>query len=229
MKIKYLIGGVAALLLSPAITFASFNANLSYGMSNSDVYSLQELLVTENCFAHEPNGYFGLLTLQGVKCFQTQNGISPTGYFGSISRTQANIIIVSATASSTDESAIEATTTVSVPPQIYQGADHNWYYMNTYDQYGHAIPAPAPILPAGIVPPSADNSVCTDAKIALNAYESTTFNKANQILSNPSVASGVAQGQYQAVVNKENLLRSNVNDACRLSLPSVNTQSSFSA
>lgn len=84
---------IFALILIPTFASANFTQPLSYGVSGNDVYQLQELLINEGCFTLNPTGYFGLITLKGVKCFQEKYGIESTGYFGILSRTAANQIL----------------------------------------------------------------------------------------------------------------------------------------
>lgn len=90
---KYIIIGLLAL---PFPAFASFDYNLSYGMSNSGVLELQDVLHEEGCFNVEPTGFFGLITFNGVKCFQAKYELPQTGFFGVMSRTQANSILAGA-------------------------------------------------------------------------------------------------------------------------------------
>jgi hypothetical protein len=54
--------------------------------TNGEVSALQDFLQTKSYLTSEPTGYFGLLTLQAVKSFQSANGITPTGYVGPITR-----------------------------------------------------------------------------------------------------------------------------------------------
>lgn len=85
-------------------------------MSGTDVSALQDLLASEGCLPVSPTGYFGLLTLSGVKCFQSKYGIAPvSGYFGELSRAQANLLLTDAVVSS-DEA--EQTETGRVNPLI---------------------------------------------------------------------------------------------------------------
>lgn len=95
---KYIIVGV--LLLFPSLTFASFNQNLKVGMSGNDVSDLQDILTTEGCFSHASTGYFGVVTLNAVKCFQDKNNISSTGYVGVLTRGALNTILSGAIESS---------------------------------------------------------------------------------------------------------------------------------
>jgi hypothetical protein len=107
---------IGMLLLIPFITNASFERSLKFGMSGQDVSNLQEFLITENCLSHEPTGYFGYLTLAGVKCFQSKYDIINTGFFGQLSRAKANEITDILIASSTEQSVEEATSTVATTP-----------------------------------------------------------------------------------------------------------------
>ncbi len=53
---------------------------------NGEISTLQDYLQSSGYMNNEPTGYFGLLTLSGVKSFQNANGISPTGYVGPITK-----------------------------------------------------------------------------------------------------------------------------------------------
>lgn len=110
------------LFLIPSVSLASFDVNLKYGASGADVSQLQELLSSEGCLTVTPTGYFGLLTLAGVQCFQTKYSISPvSGYFGVLSRTQANSIVANAIVNSDQAEVVETgnTATPCIPGQLF--------------------------------------------------------------------------------------------------------------
>ncbi len=111
-------------LLSPLSALASFDVSLKYGMSGLAVLDLQELLVSDNCLSVSPTGYFGSLTLAGVKCFQTKHSLPSTGYFGVLSRGVANTLLADLTKDSDEaEQAETGIVTPVVPTQptvIYQ-------------------------------------------------------------------------------------------------------------
>jgi polygalacturonase len=81
------------LLLSvPQCASAAFNRDLSVGSRGESVRALQQFLVS-NGFLTTGNttGYFGRITLLGVRNFQLKNNIFPaTGYFGSKTREIVN-------------------------------------------------------------------------------------------------------------------------------------------
>ncbi len=81
---------VFAFILSAPLARASFDQSLSYGMAGQNVLELQDFLYDQGCFPVQPTGYFGAITLASVKCFQAKYGIIQTGYFGILSRTEAN-------------------------------------------------------------------------------------------------------------------------------------------
>lgn len=70
----------------------SFNRNLFFGIRGDDVRDLQEFLTDQGYYAGPISGYYGLLTVQAAKKFQSANGINPTGYFGPRSRAIASEI-----------------------------------------------------------------------------------------------------------------------------------------
>lgn len=105
------------MFLVPFLAHASFNTNLQYGQNGSDIYQLQDVLIEQGDLkVSTPTGYFGLLTLDAVKSFQSSNGISSTGYVGSLTRSALNQIVDSATSASSQEALQETgTTTPSCP------------------------------------------------------------------------------------------------------------------
>lgn len=114
MKKLLLVAAIIGFVL-PFTSHASFDTNLKYGMSNTDVSQLQDLLTSEGCLSVPSTGYFGVLTLKGVQCFQTKYNISPvSGYFGVLSRTQANSLVENITASSNQDEQQETGTVTSI-------------------------------------------------------------------------------------------------------------------
>lgn len=54
--------------------------------TNGEVSTLQDFLQSGGYLNSEPTGYFGLLTVNAVKKFQTASGVRPTGYVGGLTR-----------------------------------------------------------------------------------------------------------------------------------------------
>ena len=67
-----------------------FNSNLGYGMSNDDVKQLQTRLTSEGVYTGPITGYFGKLTLAGVKAYQKAHNIPTTGFVGTLTRAALN-------------------------------------------------------------------------------------------------------------------------------------------
>jgi len=67
-----------------------FNTDLKFGMNNDEVRNMQCFLKIKGFFNYNPTGWFGPLTSMAVKAFQKARGIPSTGYWGILSRTQAN-------------------------------------------------------------------------------------------------------------------------------------------
>ena len=112
---------ILALLVVPAVSSASINANLKYGAKGQAVIELQDLLSSEDCLSVSSSGYFGLLTLKGVKCFQAKYKLPPTGYFGTMSREKANGILSQALGDSNRaEKAETGIKSVVTPPALIQ-------------------------------------------------------------------------------------------------------------
>lgn len=64
-----------------------FNTNLTIGSRGADVTALQNLLAAGGYFTVTPTGYFGPITRTAVMAYQSANSISPvSGYFGPLTR-----------------------------------------------------------------------------------------------------------------------------------------------
>jgi PKD repeat protein len=109
MKLLKKLAVCAALLsLLPVFSFAQvadtnpnglscaiISKNLAYGMrdtNDSDVSILQDFLHDKGFLSSLPTGFFGRQTLNAVFLFQRANGISPTGYVGSLTRARIQVI-----------------------------------------------------------------------------------------------------------------------------------------
>lgn len=90
---KIIVGLV--LFLTPFVAFgAGFEKDLRQGSENADVTALQIFLTAQSVYSGPITGYFGPLTLGGVKKFQVKQKISPvSGFFGPISRGIANKVL----------------------------------------------------------------------------------------------------------------------------------------
>lgn len=66
----------------------SIQHNLYMGLQNSEVIVLQQKLQELGFFPStlQPTGYFGIVTKKAVQSFQKTNGVSATGYVGSLTR-----------------------------------------------------------------------------------------------------------------------------------------------
>lgn len=67
-----------------------FNSNLAIGSSGNDVTELQNRLTTEGVYTGPITGYFGPLTMAGVKAFQLKYGIEQVGIVGPATRARLN-------------------------------------------------------------------------------------------------------------------------------------------
>lgn len=112
---------ILGLFLLPTLAFASFDRNLKVGMSGNDVADLQDILTTENCFSHSSTGYFGLVTFNAVKCFQTKNGIPNTGYVGALTRASLNNILNGVVVSSDEAERAETGSVTTITPSCPSG------------------------------------------------------------------------------------------------------------
>lgn len=104
-----------ALLLVPVMAFASIDANLYYGVRNTQqVKELQEFLVDKG-YMTQATGNFYSITLKAVKKFQTDHNIVSTGYVGILTRTEVNAELAADLAGS-DQASTEETGKVSPTP-----------------------------------------------------------------------------------------------------------------
>ena len=109
----------------PLFSFAqTFDRDLYFGLRNdSDVAKLQELLTSEGLYSGPITGNFFSLTLEGLKRFQTREGISPVaGYFGPKTKARANEILASQIQAS-NQQAIEETGQTPSPSPTPQPSD----------------------------------------------------------------------------------------------------------
>ena len=92
MLYSLIIGTV--LVVAPSFAFASYDTNLSFGSHGSAVVSLQQFLISQGLLeSNLATGYFGNLTIQAVKAFQTNQDVSPvSGFFGPLTRAKANAL-----------------------------------------------------------------------------------------------------------------------------------------
>lgn len=91
------MNGSAQTNATPSIPVSSPNAlftrNLTIGSQGTDVFQLQQLLITDGYLTAitVPTGYFGPATKNALIAYQTAKGISPaTGFFGSLTRASIN-------------------------------------------------------------------------------------------------------------------------------------------
>lgn len=111
---KYLFLSVFLGLLIPSLSFASFNSNLKYGSNGPEVRELQEFLTDEGVYTGPITGRFLSLTRKAVVAFQAKYALRADGFFGPMSRAQANAILATADANS-DAQEVAETGSVSAP------------------------------------------------------------------------------------------------------------------
>jgi len=77
-------------------TCVTIQNNLRYrttdAQTGGDVSDLQDFLQASGYLKASPSGYMGLLTVKSVKAFQSDNGISPTGYVGPLTRAKIQTV-----------------------------------------------------------------------------------------------------------------------------------------
>ncbi|MES2622836.1 MAG: peptidoglycan-binding domain-containing protein [Patescibacteria group bacterium] len=75
-----------------------FNTNLTVGSRGADVTALQNILAAGGYFTATPTGYFGSITKTAVMAYQRANAITPvSGYFGPLTRATMNSSVTTTT------------------------------------------------------------------------------------------------------------------------------------
>tara|TARA_Y100000310_G_scaffold296413_1_gene328649 strand:- start:850 stop:3150 length:2301 start_codon:yes stop_codon:yes gene_type:complete len=113
------LNGKAAVVTPPTTTPPvskgdfQFITDLSYGVRGGAVTELQERLTAEGVYTGPITGYFGPLTLGGVKAYQRKAGLTASGYVGVSTRASLNTSEAStiATPEITPDETIAAPTT----------------------------------------------------------------------------------------------------------------------
>jgi peptidoglycan hydrolase-like protein with peptidoglycan-binding domain len=110
--------GVFLVLSAPLAHAQGFTKNLFFGMqSDSEVSQLQEFLAAQNLYTGPITGNYYSLTLNSVKAFQVQQGISPaSGFFGPLTRGTAEKISGSEVDAANAQAIIETGTRASSAP-----------------------------------------------------------------------------------------------------------------
>lgn len=71
-------------------TFGTFTKFLSVGSENLEVTALQNVLTRLGFYSGPISGYFGTMTEEAVRAYQSARGISPLGFVGPSTRTALN-------------------------------------------------------------------------------------------------------------------------------------------
>lgn len=79
-----------ALLVVPAISFASIDVDLRYGSQGQEVTELQEFLSDQGFLKSMPSGNFYSLTRSAVIAYQGTVGLPATGFVGPMTRSKIN-------------------------------------------------------------------------------------------------------------------------------------------
>jgi peptidoglycan hydrolase-like protein with peptidoglycan-binding domain len=130
---------VLAVILPSAVFAATFNHNLSYGTTGTDVSELQQFLKDEGLYSGSITPTFGPATQSALIAFQKQENITPAnGYFGPTTRADANAIL---------DAHPEWTTPIS----------NGNYYSNVNGNAVHS-PVQSPAIPSGATAQCRDGS-----------------------------------------------------------------------
>lgn len=89
----------------------NFSRNLNSGTKGDDVTELQNRLTAEGVYNGPITGYFGSLTAQAVKAYQSKVGVSSTGYVGPLTLAKLNSVGAVLGAQTTDNAAVSAQVT----------------------------------------------------------------------------------------------------------------------
>jgi len=110
---------LVTIIIVPAFTFASIDANLKYGARGPEVIELQEFLIANGFLSGPATGNFYSLTRQAVIAYQQSVGLSVSGFVGPLTRAQINKALAEGDAS-TSGAEIAETGTTSAPKQTDQ-------------------------------------------------------------------------------------------------------------
>ena len=95
--LKKIVIAAIVILTAPFFVFASFDRDLFFGMRGTEISALQQFLKDQGPAIYPEGlvtGYFGALTQNAVKKFQTAHKITPVaGYFGPKTRKAANDLL----------------------------------------------------------------------------------------------------------------------------------------
>jgi hypothetical protein len=87
LSIAMVLTLVVGLSATASAQTATYTRNLTVGSTGADVTALQTYLASKGFFSVTPTGYFGSITKRALAQFQASVGISPAaGYFGPITR-----------------------------------------------------------------------------------------------------------------------------------------------
>ena len=146
---KILLSIIALSVFLPAISFASIDANLSYGARGSSVVELQQFLINKGFLSTEATGNFFGLTKSAVISYQVSKGLPGTGFVGPLTR--------SAIASDLVEAPTPASTTVA--PACATGV-----------AYSYLTGEPCPgTVPATVTPVNSATSTISLPTVSLSA------------------------------------------------------------
>lgn len=65
---------------------SSITTDLRQGSRNDAVYALQDFLISKGYLNAEATGYFGVLTFKAVQSYQNDQGLTPSGFVGPLTR-----------------------------------------------------------------------------------------------------------------------------------------------
>jgi peptidoglycan hydrolase-like protein with peptidoglycan-binding domain len=128
---------------------ATFTHNISIGTIGTDVSSLQQFLTDEGLYTGPVTATFGLSTKTALIAFQKQEGIIPaSGYFGPITRVDANTIL-------------------AAHPEWTTPISNNTYYKNVNGNSVHS-----PVHSSGT--PAGATAQCRDGSYSFSLHHSGT-------------------------------------------------------
>ena len=104
-----------SMLLIPAVSLASFDANLKYGAKGDGVKEMQDFLIDQGLLKSSITGNFFSLTRTAVKLFQTAHSLPSTGFWGPMTRVVANQILDTDNQTSNTQEQLETGTVTPIP------------------------------------------------------------------------------------------------------------------
>lgn len=214
---KYYIGFLV-FAITPALTFASIDANLKYGSRGQEVIELQEFLISHNFLKGEPTGNFYSLTRNAVIAYQKSINVTASGFVGSLTRTQINstlavadIISNTAEVSETKKVTPPVDTSKEVNEPVQKHVNEQQNTTQVTNQVAPTIVPSQPQVQIQKVQGPAEISIQSNVCNLSGTNLKTTYNL-ESLLSNGNTDGRIVMNAYVLTQEKQNYYSDNPSD-----------------